>query len=714
MLKRGQTGSRLDNSLQTTDRRSGQLPLRLCQALVVILWLSGTIGWSDKAVADEFPRVIDVEGPRRDDRFICNVVTSLIERQHLTKQKFDEEISRRAFRTFLRNLDPNKNYFRAADVAEFEPMQDRIGDMVRGGDVSMAYQVYKRLLDRVQQDAPVIAQLIDQEHDFDVDESIVIDRKLLEYPENDAQAHDRWRRQIKYEMLVELAEDKPIEEIREKLHRRARTRTKRLMQTDVCELLEIFLTAVTTSLDPHTTYMAPRQQKNFDIIMSLKLEGIGAQLTPDDGYTKIASIVPGGAADKEGTLKEGDRIVAVAQGRDDQYVDVVDMKLDDVVSLIRGAEGTTVRLRYEPALGGDTREVSIVRAKIQLEDSAARGKVIEHGQRADGSPFRIGYINLPSFYMDMEGASRNTPDYRSTTRDMRKLITEFKASGVDAVVLDLSRNGGGSLTESINATGLFIESGPVVQVKDPNQRVVPYRDDSRQIAWDGPLVVVTSKMSASASEIFAGAIRDYGRGIVVGDPTTHGKGTVQTLIDIGDTLFGAGSNKQYGALKMTIQQFYLPDGKSTQVEGVPSDIVLPAITAHIDNAESDLDYALPYDKVPDQKHIAYGMVDPGVLNRLRVASAERISQDSDFDKLLARIELYRQQKDEKSISLRKSDFLARRALLRAEEEEAEELMEEDRAVRDRIFNDNYYNREVLNITIDYVEALGERKLAKAG
>ncbi len=669
------------------------------------------IGLASAAVADDFPRVMDVSKPSAEDRVIAKTVIRLLEGGHLSHIELNDETSQRAFKLFLRMIDPMKMYFLQSDIDEFDAFRTKIDDTVKKGDTSFSFQVFKRYSERMDKMMPEIHAMIDQEHNFFVDEKIAIDRDVVDYPKSFEESKDRWRKTIKYNFLSLRVDKKTDEEIRKQLHSRYRTQQRNRDQMDTFELLEIYLTAVTTSLDPHTTYMAPRMQKNFDIQLKLSLDGIGASLKSEDGYVTVAMIVPGGAADKDGRLKKGDRIVAVGQEGSTEDVDVVEKKTDDVVDLIRGPAGTKVRLTVEPKSGSDKQIYEITRAKIQLEDEAARGEVLERGKKPNGQPFKIGYLNLPSFYLDMDGARANKPNYRSTTRDVNNILKDFKSKGVDAVVLDLSRNGGGSLTEAIDCTGLFIDRGPVVQVKDSKGDVHPYDDEKRGVAWDGPLVVMTSKMSASASEIFAGAIKDYGRGLVVGDPTTHGKGTVQTLLDIGEVFFKNAGNR-YGALKLTIQQFYLPDGQSTQREGVAADVILPSIFANMDIGESDLDFALPADKVPPQQHARYKMVNSAMKVNLQQQSAQRIQKSADFDKLMRRIEIYRKQKDEKYVSLLESDFLARRAEINAEKEDEKSL--EETLPREKTFDPSYYNEEVLNITRDYVEALQAMNLARAG
>ncbi len=656
-----------------------------------------------QSFAEEFPRVATVKTPPADNRIIVRSVRNLVEEGHISQEKFDDALSKRGFQLFLRQVDPMKSYLLQPDVDEFRANEMELDDMLKKNNISFAYTVYLRYLDRLNEVTPIIHELIDSPLDFSVEEYIESDAKEMKYAANLEELKDRWRKTIKLNFLSARADGDSDEKTREKLHKRYRTYYKTRSQTDVYELLEMYLTALTTSLDPHTTYMAPREKDNFDMHISLRLKGIGATLRPDDGSTIVEMIVPGGAADKDGRLKEGDEIVAVQQDDGSPAVETLDMKLDDVVSMIRGEAGTKVKLHVKPKMGGERQIYEITRAIIKLEDSAAQSEVIERGKKADGSPYRIGCIKLPSFYLDMEGARSNRQDYRRTSTDLEAILGKFNDSNVDAVVLDLSRNGGGSLPEAIAATGLFIEYGPVVQVKDSNGRTQTMNDDVRSITWRGPLIVKTSQLSASASEIFAGAIQDYERGLIVGDPKTHGKGTVQTLLDLAPALFGVGATKPLGALKLTIQQFYLPDGRSTQLEGVAADVILPSMTAEMDLSESDLDYALPMDSVKAQPHKDYSMVDSAIKQLLQQQSTARILANAEFEKLLGRIEAYRKQKEEKRIPLRESDYMARRKELRSEKEEEEQL--DPKAERDKVFPANFYNEEVLNIAIDYINAL---------
>ncbi len=647
----------------------------------------------------------DPVSPTRDDRQVALAVATLLRRDHLSKRAVDDEISKRSLENFIKMLDPLKVYFYQSDVDSFMEHENEVDDMIKRADVSLAFDVFKVFLERVDERVKAVDELLERDFDFTIDERIVLDRDAGQFPRDEAEARDKWRRRIKYDLLVQKADEVEGREARDKLHRRYHSFAKRMHQTDNEELLEMFLSSLTTSFDPHTTYMSRRTLENFEIIMRLELEGIGASLKSEDGYTQVHKIIPGGAADKDGRLKPGDRIVGVGQGRDGEIVDVVDMKLSDVVSLIRGKRGTVVLLEVTPAGKQERKVIDIVRAKIELTDSEAQAEVFTVGAPPDSKSYKVGVIELPSFYMDMAGARQGLPDFKSTTRDVRRILDDFKAKGVDAVVLDLRRNGGGSLTEAINLTGLFIEDGPVVQVKDSDGRVQPYLDLDPEIAWRGPLVVLVSKFSASASEILAGAVQDYGRGLIVGDTTTHGKGTVQSLLDIGQQLFPRLLDRpKLGALKVTMQQFYRPSGDSTQNRGVISDLELPSLSSHLDVGEADLDYSLKFDRVDPVTYKQYNLVNRAICDRLRELSGARCRQSEDFQKVLDDIQEYKKQKAKKAVSLNEETFFAERAEMNADDEEKkkiEELNDPDSTGIER----DYYLDEALAITLDYLNLL---------
>jgi carboxyl-terminal processing protease len=643
--------------------------------------------------------------PGANDRQITLAVRSYLEREHLTRRPIDDEIAGRWFEMFIGALDPMKMYFMQSDIAEFGERKNQLDDLVRRGNVDFAYDVYRRFMTRVEQRLPLIEKLIQSDLDFTVPETIVIDRDDVDWSASEEEAEARWRRRIKYDLLVQKMEKTPLAESQDKLLRRYRSFAKRMQKMTADELLETFLTSLTASLDPHTTYMSPGTLENFNISMKLELDGIGASLRSEDGYTTVAEIVAGGAADRDGRLQKKDRVVAVGQGTEGELVDVVDMNLNEVVKLIRGKRGTTVCLKVIPVGQTAPKILDIVRDRIELKDSEARGEVIEQGTKPDGTPWRIGVINLPSFYMDMAGARSGQADYKSTTRDCRRLIQEFKQQNVDCVVLDLRDNGGGSLPESISLTGLFIDTGPVVQVKDADDRVQQYDDMEPGVEWDGPLVVLINKFSASASEILAGAIQDYRRGLVIGDEATHGKGTVQSLLDLGRQLFQRLPNApSLGAIKITMQQFYRPSGDSTQNEGVKSDVELPSITTHLEVGESDLDYALAFDRVPRASYESTGRVNDELVDTLRQRSAARVAADEEFGKVVRDIEKYKLRKQEKEISLVESEFVKHWNDFKAADDEEKKLEEGD-SLRRPIVKQDFYFEEAMHVTTDYLQAL---------
>ncbi|MBE6426619.1 MAG: tail-specific protease [Planctomycetaceae bacterium] len=695
----------------------------------------------------ESAAVAEISEPTRSDEYISMAVCALLQESHISEHDLDEEIAHRMVSGFLKSLDPQKLYFYRQDVDTIQGFEKQVPGWLRKGNVNLAYVIFKTYLNRLDERVAMMEAALDQPMDFTLDETMKIKPEVLDYPKTRAEAEERVRLRVKYDMLLLQVDDQkaakkkanteeaasegtengaadaqntetagtaeetpktPEEKLqanREKLRKRYSSFRKRMHQMDGEELLEFYLTSMTNSYDPHSSYMSPSTLENFNISMSLELQGIGATLTSEDGYVTVKRLVPGGPAEKEGSLKINDKICGVAQGDDGTMEDVVDMKLDEVVKKIRGKADTVVRLEVIPADGSATKVVRIVRSKIELKDSEAKGVVFEAGKKADGTPYKIGVINLPSFYLDMQ-ANHLFGKGKSSTQDVKRILEDFNAQGVDAVVLDLRNNGGGSLQESISLTGLFIDLGCVVQVKDSAGKSRAYRDFTSGVTWNGPLVVVINKLSASASEILAGAIQDYGRGLVIGDKTTHGKGTVQTVEYLSRRLLGTDSPK-LGALKVTIQQFYRPLGDSTQNRGVASDIEIPAITTHMDIGESDLDYSLEFDQIEAQEIEKWAAgPDRKMIQRLAARSAERVKANEEFGKLAKKIDFYCRIKDREEVTLNMEKFMEERAdVLTDEEEELEEALTDEANEIER----DFYMDEVLNIMTDYI---GE--LEKAG
>ncbi|MDE0935051.1 MAG: carboxy terminal-processing peptidase [Mariniblastus sp.] len=664
---------------------------------------------------------------------VSRIVAKLMQDDHLSKRKLDDTISNRAFEMFIKNLDPTKSYFLQSDIDEFSKWKTELDDQMLKGEFLAAFEVFDRFIQRVDERTDLAAELIGEDHDFTLDEEMITDPDLLSFAKNNAEARDNWRKRIKYSLLVlrgdvkdekteaktDEGENKTVkkkEDPKDRLRKRYSSFARRMHQIDAEDIVERYITAITTSFDPHTSYLSKGTFENFLIQMGLELEGIGATLSlMDEGYTVIKAIVPGGAAYTQGGLKVEDKIVAVGQGEEDGsrayeklfrehgggFVECTGMKLDDVVGMIRGKAGTVVRLQVMSENESELHTVEIVREKIKLEDSAAHGEVFEQGTQ------KIGVIELPSFYANMGGGGG-----RSTTTDVKKILDDFNTKDVDALVLDLRMNGGGSLREAIDCTGLFIDIGPIVQVKDPYGRIEKLNDENGGTAWDKPMVVLTSKFSASASEILAGAIQDYGRGLVIGDTTTHGKGTVQSLINLNQILFSRIKNppNEFGALKITTQQFYRPNGDSTQKRGVLSDLVLPSISDNMDNiGEADLDYPVKFDRVPEASFEKLKMNRQDITAALRTKSKERIDSSDEFQKEISKINKYIELKNEKSVSLNEAKFIARRKELNAEKED-EKTIEKQMLPNNDIERD-FYLDEVLKITADYVEILNQKQLS---
>lgn len=709
--------------------------------IAVLLGLFVTTGTS-QAQQDVTQATSQLTKPTMQNALAARLVATMMERLHLSKLPLDDTIAERAFDQYVKTLDPLKDYFVQADIDEFSAFENQIDDKIQSGNFDIAFMIFRRFIERVDQRTALAMEMIDQPHDFTVDETLGTDPDLLTFAKTDEEVRNKWRKRIKYSLLVlrsaeEASEKKKKEKAakaeaegsdtkdppkvakkpdppEEVLRKRYRAFNRRMHQMDTEDVIERYISAVTTSFDPHTSYMSKKTYENFIIQMGLELEGIGATLQgTDDGYTTIKNVVKGGAAFKQGELKVEDKIHAVGQGEEDgtkldaalvakhgtDFVDVSFMKLDDVVGMIRGKAGTTVRLSVMSE-DGDLHTVNIVREKIKLEDQAARGEVFEQGKNSDGSPRKVGVIELPSFYADFSGGNG-----RSTTRDVRKIIDGFNAKGVDGLVLDLRMNGGGSLPEAIDLTGLFIDLGPVVQVKNPLGEIEELSDDAAGMAWEKPLVVLTSKFSASASEILAGAIQDYGRGLVVGDTTTHGKGTVQSLRNLSEILSNmAGVPSKHGALKITTAQFYRPNGDSTQKRGVLSDLVLPSITDNMEGiAEADLDFPVEFDRIRRAAFSPVTMINSDIIRDLQAKSATRITGSEDFVKLNGKIAKYVEQKKLKTVSLNAEKFKARREELNADEED-KNLIEDQLEPDDGIERD-FYLDEVLSIASDYMDLL---------
>ena len=644
----------------------------------------------------------------RADATTARMAAQLLNRYHVSGASIDDDVSERLFERFFESLDPAKLYFERSDLDAFARYETRLDDAVQRGDLTFVDAVYKRYLERLEQRVAFAHRLIDSEFDFTVDESIVSDPDEIGWAASPAEMNERWRKRIKYDVLQLTLEDEPLEDIRERLHKRYSNLLSIQKQIEPADKLETFITALAMTFDPHSSFMSEKTLEDFQITMNLSLEGIGAALQNEDGYVTVKQIIQGGAAEEDGRLGLEDKIIGVAQGGEAEFTDVVEMRIGNVVRLIRGESGTTVRLQVLPADGGEVEVIELKRRKIELKDSAVRGEIYDLSERLGlDTPLKIGVINIPSFYRDFAGANAGVEGFSSTSRDVLKALQVFReAGGVDGVIVDLRYDGGGALTEAIDVTGLFIDQGPVVQVKDPAGKIEVHRDERPDVAYGGPLVVLTNRLSASASEIFAGAIKDYGRGIVVGDETTHGKGTVQNVMPVPPRqLFNLIGNASQGALKLTIQQFYRVNGDSTQNLGVRSDVVLPDMLDHMELGEQFLDNALEFDRVAAADYQPVAMASPAIAATLQESSAARIASNEEFAKILKRIARYERDKEKKTVSLNEATRRAERAELKALSDEDEEEDAEERQPgpgEGPVLPETPYNDEVLRIAADYV------------
>lgn len=657
------------------------------------------------------------------DQETAKLVAAMISKYHISQKPLDDRISGMLLNRYVKELDPQKLYFLKSDIDELAPFRDHLDELLKLGKVDFAYEVFAKYLKRLGERIVVAHQLIDAPHDFSIDENMIIDGDELQWAADTKELNERWRKRIKYDLLTMTLESKDskdketkekttLEDARKRLHKRYDSVKNYWEKFEDNEQLEMYLSSLAHCFDPHSSYMSPQTVEDFQIQMKLSLDGIGAALRSEDGMTVVAQIVAGGAAEKDGRLKVGDKIVAVAKPEGD-WQDVVEMKLNRVVRLIRGERGTKVRLKVIKE-SGETAEYTLTRQMIELKASEVKGEIIQVGDRIPGLKGRVGVINIPSFYRDFGGAQEGKDDFKSTARDVQKVLKDFREQGgVDSIIVDLRMNGGGALSEAIEVSGLFIDRGPIVQIKEQNGRIKSHDDDEPGVEYNGPLVVLCNRLSASASEIFAAAIKDYGRGIVVGDTTTHGKGTVQNVMPVNNQMFRVlPGGKDRGALKLTINQFYRVNGDSTQNRGVQSDIVLPSLIDHMDLGESFLENALAFDHIAPARHAEYDMANPQVVTALKETSQKRVAADPKFQQREKDIERYVARKNRKSISLNVETLKREREEDKAARDvEKEEEDRETKADQLPVFAKTEYDNEVLHIAFDYASLLKAAKTA---
>ena len=607
--------------------------------------------------------------PEMEHRYASNIATRFLTNYHYKRTRLDDELSSEIFDSYLELLDPNKIYFLSGDIETFERYRSGLDDALRHSDLLPAYEIFDIYVDRVLQRVTYARKRVQQPFDFNIDEFYEYDREDETWVSSTTELDKLWRQRVKNDYLRLLLTDKEPEAIVETLTERYDNLERRITELNTEDVFTFFMNAFAQSIEPHTAYLSARTSKNFEISMKLSLEGIGALLGRENEYTLISSVVPGGPADKDGRLAAGDRITAVGQGNDGKMVDVIGWRVDDVVDLIRGPKDTIVRLEVLPedvSVSGPTSLIEIVRNEVKLEEQAAKSEIIEMPvEGSDDKVVKIGVIDLPVFYMDFNGRAQNKPDYRSSTRDVRRLIGELEEQGVTGIVVDLRNNGGGSLLEATTLTGLFIDTGPVVQVRNSSGRISLEEDVDPGMAWEGPLAVLVNRYSASASEIFAAAIQDYGRGVVIGEPT-FGKGTVQSLLDLDD--YAPSDNPGMGQLKITMAQFFRVNGGSTQNLGVEPDIRFPSFGDPQEYGERSMDNALPWTSIDPARYETSGDLSQLVAvadNRYQA----RIIDDEEFGWLKSDIDHYNERAAETSVSLLES--VGRQRMKEEEEKKAE-------------------------------------------
>ncbi len=544
-----------------------------------------------------------------------------LENRHYSKRKFDGELSGQMLDNYFKSLDPGHMFLLQDDILEFEQYRSKLNEHISSGNLEAGFKIFNRYQQRVEErleallaDLPAMVANMD----FSLDESLMLNTEQRAWANSTTEADERWRKQLKNAVLSLKLAGKNDEEIEPVLRKRYENQLHRIAQYNSQDVFQVYANALTELYDPHTNYLSPRTSENFNINMSLSLEGIGAVLQLEDDYTKVSRIVPAGPAHKQGQLKPSDRIIAVGQDKKGELVDVIGWRLDEVVQLIRGDKGSTVRLEVIPANAKtpDERQIiTIVRNRVKLEEQSAQKKIIEVTD--DGQVKKLGVIDIPAFYIDFEALRRGEEDYKSTTRDVKRLLDELVAESVDGIIIDLRNNGGGSLQEANELTGLFIEYGPTVQIRHSSRKVFRNGKRLRTPYYKGPLAVLINRLSASASEIFAGAIQDYQRGVIVGDQS-FGKGTVQTLIPL-----------QEGQLKLTESKFYRISGESTQHRGVIPDLEFPSHFDKEEIGESALDHALDWDKITGVRHRKYHDI-PAAIPQLNDWYEERTKDDPDF------------------------------------------------------------------------------------
>lgn len=608
------------------------------------------------------PQAITIEKLTPRHSYELKVINSMLKRFHYKKFALDDAFSEKILKQYIKQLDPSKVYFTQSDINEFNKHSKLFDDDIEAGDTTFAVELFKTYQKRVKERSDYAVKRMDQPFDFKKDQSYELDRRDAAWAGDTKSLDVLWEKRIKNDYINQILSDKKPDETIKSLKKRYLSIAKRTSQIKSNELFQSIANAYAGAIEPHTSYLSPRSSEQFDINMSLSLSGIGAVLRTDDENTKIISVVPGGPADLTGMVSAGDIIIGVGQGSKDAVKDIVGWRLTDVVNIIRGKKGSKVVLSilpHETGLSGKPEFVNIIRDKIKLEHQAASKRIITI-KRPSGD-VKVGVIKLPSFYIDFKARNRGDAEYAGTTRDVKKLLIELNKEGINELIIDLRGNGGGSLSEVVSLTGLFIDKGPVVQINDTTGRTDILRDNDSGVTYNGPMAVMIDKGSASASEIFAGAIQDYKRGLIIGE-TTFGKGTVQTVLPLA-SYARKQFDKPFGELKVTSAQFFRINGDSTQHKGVVPDISWNLPKLEEEFGERSYKNALPWRKINMAKHINFGNAfSLGALAKAKQQSLKRIAQTPRFVATVNRLKLLVEAGNEKVASLNLTKRKAKREL----------------------------------------------------
>ena len=589
--------------------------------------------------------------PTVDHLRATKIITEFLGRYHYRRVDLDDKFSNIIFENYLDTLDPSKSYFLATDIARFDKYRLTLDDALKSNNLLPAYSIFTTYRKRVNERIEYALLLVNKRFDFSKTENFIIERKDVSWPYTLEQQNDLWRKRIKNDVLSLLLADKKEEEIRKTLTKRYQGVLKRTNQLDENDIFQLYINSYATAVDPHTSYLSPRSFDNFEIRMSLSLEGIGALLRTDGDHTIVERIIPGGPADKSSLLHAKDKIIGISQQNEKEFTDVTGWRLEEVVELIRGPKDTIVNLQIQPGSKGEgaaVEEISITRNKIKLEEQAASKDIIEV-TNGTGSQ-NIGVITIPTFYLDFNAFQNGDDDYRSTTKDVHALLGELLTDNIDGLVLDLRSNGGGSLIEATQLAGLFIEKGPIVQVRDSSGHIEIHKDKDANISYTGPMVVLVDRFSASASEIVASALQDYGRAVIVGE-TTFGKGSVQQLVDL--NRFGRKNDANLGQLKATIAQFFRINGESTQHRGVEPDIQFEASYDKTQQGERSLENALPWTKISPTQ-FSNRQISPEIVTTLTNKHIARTKDDEKYQSLIKLFNLNEKLQNQTELSLNQS------------------------------------------------------------